>query len=299
MRKLKVHKVPQLTDSMASCLPHGTIIWVDRPRLHNFNTSILPRLRAGVILITGGSNYGSPAEFRDLLSNSLILHWFAMHCDAPETPRFSCIPLGLDGSKITPLLSHLALRSVSSVSDLARTFRQKGNVKRGGILQRSKQNVSPTVLVSFNSKYAGRESIWKMFCQNSTWEGFAECLYDRTLSPSQFYEKAASMQFAISPSGFGVDCYRSWEMLYLGVMPVVLHSNLDPLYDDLPVVIMERWEDISPSLLQQKYFELTSSAIWINYEHQSQSSRNQNRGLMNLDRLQMSYWVERIRAGKS
>ena len=44
-------------------------------------------------------------------------------------------------------------------------------------------------------------------------------------------------KFILSPPGAGFDCHRTWEALYLGAIPIVKTSSLDPLYKDLPVVI--------------------------------------------------------------
>ena len=50
--------------------------------------------------------------------------------------------------------------------------------------------------------------------------------------------------FGLSPKGNGVDCHRTWEMLYFGMIPITLHSSIDSLYDGLPVVLLDRWADI-------------------------------------------------------
>ena len=56
----------------------------------------------------------------------------------------------------------------------------------------------------------------------------------------------------LSPHGHGLDCHRTWEILLLGSFPVVASSTLNSMYDGLPVVIVNRWEDISYELLLKK-----------------------------------------------
>ena len=34
----------------------------------------------------------------------------------------------------------------------------------------------------------------------------------------------SSYKFALSPEGNGIDCHRTWECLYLGVIPIVKKS---------------------------------------------------------------------------
>ena len=55
--------------------------------------------------------------------------------------------------------------------------------------------------------------------------------------------------FVVSPHGNGMDCHEIWEALVLGCIVVVKKSDLDPLYNDLPVLIVKQWSDINEELL--------------------------------------------------
>ena len=55
--------------------------------------------------------------------------------------------------------------------------------------------------------------------------------------------------FVLSPFGNGMDCHRTWEALLCGCIPIVRSSVFNELFDGLPVLIVDRWEDISLSLL--------------------------------------------------
>mmetsp|Transcript_19983 Transcript_19983/g.59763 ORF Transcript_19983/g.59763 Transcript_19983/m.59763 type:complete len:395 (+) Transcript_19983:63-1247(+) len=56
--------------------------------------------------------------------------------------------------------------------------------------------------------------------------------------------------FGISPRGRGVDCHRTWEMLFFGMIPIVPSSALDPLYHGLPVVIVKTYREVTPANLE-------------------------------------------------
>ena len=45
---------------------------------------------------------------------------------------------------------------------------------------------------------------------------------------------------------------RIWEALYLGSIPVVVHSHLDPLFTngDLPVLLVKSYTEVTPALLE-------------------------------------------------
>ena len=48
----------------------------------------------------------------------------------------------------------------------------------------------------------------------------------------------------LCPEGNGVDTHRFWETLALGRVPVVLHNVVnDEFARNLPVLILDRWED--------------------------------------------------------
>lgn len=51
--------------------------------------------------------------------------------------------------------------------------------------------------------------------------------------------------FIASPHGNGLDCHRTWEALCLGCIPIVKTSPLDPLYDGMPVWIVNEWSDVT------------------------------------------------------
>ena len=80
--------------------------------------------------------------------------------------------------------------------------------------------------------------------------------------------------FIASPWGYSPDCYRTWEALYLGSVPIV-RDHLTYRDFDLPIIKVKRWEDISPKFLEQ-------SSKWI-------FSRTYN-----YDQLKISYWTARI-----
>ncbi len=60
-----------------------------------------------------------------------------------------------------------------------------------------------------------------------------------------------SNRFVACPRGTGEDTHRVWEALYLGSVPVVLKSQLSPLYTNLPVIQLNSWNDLNFATLDQ------------------------------------------------
>ena len=74
----------------------------------------------------------------------------------------------------------------------------------------------------------------------------------------------------LSPRGTCEDCYRTWESLLLGSIPIIKSSFLDRLFTDLPVLIVKEWEEITEEFLQNQYLEIQSKTykkekIFIDY----------------------------------
>jgi hypothetical protein len=55
--------------------------------------------------------------------------------------------------------------------------------------------------------------------------------------------------FVLSPFGNGMDCHRTWEALLCGCIPIVRSSVFDELFEGLPVLIVDKWDDVSLQLL--------------------------------------------------
>jgi hypothetical protein len=67
-----------------------------------------------------------------------------------------------------------------------------------------------------------------------------------------YYKLCKEMQkflYIASPRGNGIDCHRTWEALYLGCIPIVEKHLMYDTYD-LPIIQIEKWEDVTPELLK-------------------------------------------------
>ena len=64
----------------------------------------------------------------------------------------------------------------------------------------------------------------------------------------------------MSPPGRGLDCHRTWECLMVGTIPILIHSPIDSMFDDLPVLFINQEDihQITIEYLNQKYIEIMS-----------------------------------------
>ena len=67
--------------------------------------------------------------------------------------------------------------------------------------------------------------------------------YASDLSVPEYFLDLGRSTFVVCPEGTGMDTHRVYESLFCGATPVVLHGPLDPLYQRLPVCIVNKWTD--------------------------------------------------------
>jgi len=83
-----------------------------------------------------------------------------------------------------------------------------------------------------------------------------------SLSVRQNRAQMLNAQFVPSPAGLGPDCYRTWEALYLGAVPVIKSGTLaESISDNLPIWVVDDWDELigaSDGELDQKFLELSS-----------------------------------------
>ena len=78
---------------------------------------------------------------------------------------------------------------------------------------------------------------------------------------SRIYKRNRQYPFWLSPRGNGLDCHRTWEALYLDIIPIVWNSSLSILYEDLPVVIINDHRELTESFLRQQFREISRKKL--------------------------------------
>jgi hypothetical protein len=61
----------------------------------------------------------------------------------------------------------------------------------------------------------------------------------------KFYRTLKHTKFAVCPAGTGIDTHRVYECILFGVIPIVLSSPIDSLYQTLPVWIVRDWGEVT------------------------------------------------------
>ena len=78
--------------------------------------------------------------------------------------------------------------------------------------------------------------------------------------------------------GNGLDCIRTWESLAVGQIVIVHSGPLDKLYEGLPVVIVNNWDEVNSRNLD----------LWLDKFSDSTSNPRYR------ERLSLNYWNDKI-----
>jgi len=240
------------------------IIYVCGSAIPHFNL-ISSFIKFPFILVSGDCD-DSPNElinFNTFINNPLLLHWFSQNITIKH-PKVTIIPIGLDyhtmkksstwGSITTPNDQEYLLKSIKRTPIYDRkikcyaNFHFQMNTKYGYDRKDALNKISEK-LIYYETNHVTRLKTW--------------------LNQVEY-------AFVISPHGGGYDCHRLWEALILGCIPIVKTSPIDSLYDDLPVLIVNEWSDITISLLEN-------------------TINNFKEKVFNYDKLTLKYWINKMK----
>lgn len=103
---------------------------------------------------------------------------------------------------------------------------------------------------------------------------------ERKLMPHRtFIREMARHEFVLCPPGAQQsDTHRQWEALYLGCIPIVKRTVFNEYFATLfPMVVVDDWKEVTPRRLKFEWESL---------------------GIVQKDRLSLSYWVNKIKAAR-
>ena len=102
------------------------------------------------------------------------------------------------------------------------------------------------------SGFGGRPSITQRITSN-----FNGTVQNHYHDGTDYFRELRAPKFMICPSGLGWDTYRTWESLVMGTIPVLeTYGRQDGFYrtfDDLPVLWVDHYDNVTPSLLEEAY----------------------------------------------
>jgi hypothetical protein len=255
----------------------GDLVWVRTTALPQFVDEVLPRIDARFALVTGDEDWSIPSGFEragEITSNRNALCWFTQNYDgSDDSGKIFPIPIGLDFHTISNRHKWGHWQATPSQQELElEQLRATMPANRDRLLRAHAD-------FHFNGRDVqahgdSRAAIQAILSTNPHVD-----FQPRKLSRLDLWREKTRYAFAISPHGHGLDCHRTWESLVLGNIVIVRRSSLDPLYDGLPVVVVDDWKDLTPENLQRWHDQYRDAFL---------SDAVQ-------DKLTNRYWIARIR----
>jgi hypothetical protein len=218
---------------------HG-LVWVRAGTSHrdgrpgdlvHFVREALPTINAPFVLVTTDGDLTMPTELpRDivqaLLASPYLVLWAAQNHAGGGDPRIRHFPIGLDLHTQRPFTSPAGL-----LATLERMAVQRMAPER--------QKLRVFCDLGVNGHVDERREAVRVLkdCPHVT-------MQRKRVSQTGIWQRYADHPFVLSTIGYGLDCHRTWEALMLGSIVITRTSPLDPLFADLPIVIVRDWEEV-------------------------------------------------------
>jgi len=229
-------------------------------------------------------------HFEDFINDTRIAHWFTQNCVARH-PKLTAIPLGIDYRWLNRGVKGT---SVQQTHNPGHAWGQHASPQ-----QQEQQFLD---LVKAQKPWRERESAayadFSLQMESLPGKGSREHALKELKSPRHtstihwvttrldrvdIWKEYAKHKFVVAPLGVGLDCYRIWETLILGSIPIVPYSELvdDELFEGLPVKRVSTWAEVDVQSWAGSAPPIAASPS----EWDPQFS----------EKLTLEYWLRRIR----
>jgi hypothetical protein len=197
----------------------GSIVFVQSSELARFATESLDHADEPFVLVTHNGDLNIDDSYRTIASHPALMHWFAQNA-AMRHPRLTAVPIGLENRNL----------HYNGVLRDFRKLQQRGRDRAPRILSAFSVQTNPAERLAAREALRSAASVDELpFRVNSR-------TYRKIL---------AGYAFVASPPGNGVDCHRTWEALYLGVIPIVHRSTFYDAFPGLPVAAVDDWREVA------------------------------------------------------
>lgn len=236
-----------------SAVQEGDTVFVKIDFVDEFFQRIHPLISARYIVVTHNGDCAVEPRFEKYLEDNKVIAWFGQNVEASH-PRIHPIPIGI-ANRCWP---HGSVETVAKVQELLPAIEKNTFLYMNFVV----------------GNYVKERGLVADLFKDKPY-----CLVSSPKSYEEYLLELAQSVFVLSPRGNGIDCHRTWEALLMGAIPIVKTSSLDPLYDKLPVLIVQDWHEVDLAFLEKKYHEMQGQEY-------------------DLRRIYGAYWLELIESSK-
>ncbi len=223
-------------------MPEQPVCYTREPWLVGKSTAALKRLRGAVLV---SSFYDPPLTARraEMFAQMGLKHWFAVQVHG-EAPGITPMPLGVDRRDVAAM--EAAPRLPCSERDIE-------------------------LYINLSPRFDERRHLLAQFAHQQDW-----ALITGGRQMPEFFEELGRSRYVLSPRGRAWDCYRTYEAIAMGAVPIVRRTEpVSRVVDGLPVLVVDDWRDVTRERLAAEYARFAD-------------------GQWDLSRLTQAYWDQKI-----
>ena len=252
----------------------GMSIYVCSDLLLFFIDKILSNIHNKFVLVSGDSDLTVPKEaltpqhFAILINNSYLLKWFVQNTRLNDHAKICQLPIGMDYHTISNKHDH------------------NWKIDGEGFLPGQQELVLVEIREKMIPFHERINKIYVNFSMNNDRfeerrKAFEQIPADLMEIKQEFLKRTHNWQnisqhtFVLSPCGNGLDCHRTWEALCLGSIPIIKCGFFSQMFQDLPVLIVNEWTDITRELLDKTIEEFKNCEF-------------------NYNKLALGYWTKKF-----
>jgi hypothetical protein len=205
-----------------------------------------------------------------LMEHPLITHIYGWNIPVSH-PKVSALPIGLNYYRQGIIMyDYLKENKISDKTELLGiNFSPQTNSVRSKLVKKAKTKWKKFCI--FMDSFPSIKEYWR--------DSNIDNKIKITVTNPLYYKEISKFKFVLSPPGAGVDCHRTWEALHLGCIPIVESSTINELYSDLPILVVNNWNDINEDFLHEKYKEIM---------------KKKENGEYNMNKITLKYWIKEI-----
>jgi hypothetical protein len=176
------------------------------------------------ILVSHNEDTNITSDYKTILECPLLKYWYAQNLMI-EHPKIELLPIGIANS----MWPH------GNISVLLNVYNSDN------------RNKTNNFYFYFN---IGTNSAARQICKNIIESKGIPFGYP--MHHLNYLQALSTYKFAICPIGNGIDCHRTWECYYLGVIPILIENNFTlHLQKYLPCILLKSWHDFNIQCIYQ------------------------------------------------
>jgi len=193
------------------------------------------------VYVIRGNNYFTRGDFKVVQDRFQRIYVHNLLGEFQANSRIQALPLGLNPNLVTSAQYISQFRmEVPSLGDLAN--------RSQGILMNFDCSTNAEQRIELHKMLSGHPEVKKI----------------PKIQASELRKFYSQFLFNLSPPGAGPDCYRTWESMLLGVIPIVLDSETPSFKEEFPLWRINEWQDLMEFSIED--LRTKAQEIWSQFQ---------------------------------